>query len=296
MDSKPGSRTEDLRGLKPDLQVATYPVGRYSQAGLKSCEDQVAVEEPLQIRVSYRFKDVRRVESAAVTMRTPGNEKELAMGFLLAEGMIASAADVVEIRALGPDGANEVLVELADHVDVDEWHMRRATLLNSACGLCGKRTLEAMPATACAADTGMRLKPEMLYHLPPQLRERQAGFGVSGGLHAAALVTSEGEIAAAFEDIGRHNALDKLIGYCLMRRLTPLSDALLFMSSRGSFELVQKALAAGCPVLATIGAPSSLAIEYARERKMTLIGFVRDDHFNVYAGEWRMGAEVRRRG
>jgi FdhD protein len=254
----------------------------------------VAVEEPLQIRVSYRFKDARRVESAAVTMRTPGHEKELAMGFLLAEGMIASAAAVIEIRALGPEGANEVLVELADHVDVDEWRMRRATLLNSACGLCGKRTLDSMPEAQPVAENGMQLKPEVLYGLPPLLRERQAAFGVSGGLHAAALAAPSGEITAVFEDIGRHNALDKLIGHCLLQGLTPLSNSVLFMSSRGSFELVQKALAAACPVLATIGAPSSLAIEYARERAMTLIGFVRDDHFNVYSGEWRVRETVRR--
>lgn len=292
MDSK-SSRSEDLLGVKSAVQVATYPVWRYSRAGFERRDDEVAVEEPLQIRVSYRFKDARRVESAAVTMRTPGNEKELAVGFLRAEGMIASAADVIEVRALGPDSANEILIELAGHVDVDEWHMRRATVLNSACGLCGKRTLEAMPETAGLRTDGPQLQPELLYRLPPLLRERQAGFGVSGGLHAAARVTSSGEVAAVFEDIGRHNALDKLIGHCVLQGLTPLSDSLVFMSSRGSFELVQKALAAGCPVLATIGAPSSLAIEYARERAMTLIGFVRDDHFNVYAGEWRVGTEPR---
>jgi FdhD protein len=269
-------------------QIASYRVRRYSQTGPEQCDDQVAVEEPLEIRISYRFKDARRVENAAVTMRTPGHEKELAMGFLLAEGVIASAADVADVRALGPDNANEILVELADSVDVDEWHLRRATVLNSACGLCGKRTLEAMPETQPLSDRGMQLNPELLYRLPPLLRAHQAGFGVSGGLHAAALITSAGELAAVFEDIGRHNALDKLIGHCAMRGMIPLCDSLLFMSSRGSFELVQKALAAGCSVLATIGAPSSLAIEYARERSMTLIGFVRDDHFNVYSGEWRV--------
>jgi FdhD protein len=295
MDSRRSGGSEELRGLKSTLQVASCTIQRFSQAGFERREDQVAVEEPLQIRVSYRFKDARRVESAAVTMRTPGNEKELAMGFLLAEGMIASAADVIEIRALGSDSANEILVELADHVDVDEWHMRRATVLNSACGLCGKRTLEALPETAALLRDGPRLRPELLYRLPPLLRERQAGFGVSGGLHAAARVTSDGQLGAVFEDIGRHNALDKLIGHCVQEGLTPLSDSLLFISSRGSFELVQKALAAGCPVLATIGAPSSLAIEYAREREMTLIGFVRDEYFNVYAGDWRVGTEARRR-
>ncbi len=273
--------------MRDESQIAEYRVRRYSAAGCDRCEDNVAIEEPLDIRISYAFKSVRRVESAAVTMRTPGHEKELAAGLLLAEGVITGRSDIVDVRALG-NNRNEILVELADAVDVDEWHLRRATVLNSACGLCGKRTLEAMPdMQPVAADRG-HVNTGLLYRLPSLFRDRQTGFAASGGLHAATLVSANGELEAVFEDIGRHNALDKLIGYCLFNNLLPLADSVLFMSSRGSFELVQKALAAGCGVLATIGAPSSLAIEYARERMITLIGFVRDDHFNVYSGEWRV--------
>jgi FdhD protein len=269
-------------------QIAPYLVRRYSTAARERCEDQVAVEEPLEIRIAYRFKDARRVENAAITMRTPGNEKELAAGFLLSEGVIGCASDIVEIRILGSGKSNEILVELADNVDVDEWHLRRTTVLNSACGLCGKRSLDSVPISPFAAGDRAQVEADLLYTMPSLLRDHQAGFGVSGGLHAAALFSAGGELLAAFEDIGRHNALDKLIGHCLFQDLIPLAESILFMSSRGSFELVQKALAARCAMLATIGAPSSLAIEFARDRAMTLIGFVRDDHFNVYSGEWRV--------
>jgi FdhD protein len=250
--------------------------------------DVVAVEEPLEILLSYAFKDTRRTESAAVTMRTPGSEKELALGFLLSEGVIRSLDDIAEVRPLGSGGANEVLVELQPHVDVESWHLQRATLLTSACGLCGKRTRESIPASENEIGGESRISAEVLYGLPAQLRARQEGFSATGGLHAAALVGEDGTIEAVFEDIGRHNALDKLVGYCLQRREVPLSRQAFLLSSRGSFELVQKAVAAGCGILATIGAPSSLAIEFATERSITLIGFLRDRHFNVYSGDWRV--------
>lgn len=269
-------------------QISSYLVRRYTKQGCERHGDRVAVEEPLEIRIGFRFKDARHVETVAVTMRTPGNEKELTAGFLLSEGIITRIADITEIRRLGTHASNEVLAELADGVDVDEWRLRRATILNSACGLCGKRSIDALADAAPLAGDEMRLNADMLYAMPELLRKQQLGFGVSGGLHAAALFSAQADVIATYEDIGRHNALDKLIGHCLFQGLLPLSGSVLFMSSRGSFELVQKALAAGAPVLATIGAPSSLAIEYARSRAMTLIGFVRSDHFNVYSGEWRI--------
>lgn len=265
-----------------------FPMRRHSREGEERHADIVAVEEPLEILLAYAFKDARRTESAAVTMRMPGNEAELALGFLLSEGIISAIDDVAEVRMLGSSGANEILVELRPHVDVESWHLRRATLLTSACGLCGKRTLESIPASENEIGSESRISAEVLYRLPYRLRERQEAFSATGGLHAAALVQPDGKIGAVFEDIGRHNALDKLIGHCLKRREIPLSSQMLLLSSRGSFELVQKAVAAGCGILATIGAPSSLAIEFALARNVTLIGFLRETHFNVYSGEWRV--------
>ncbi len=265
-----------------------FRVRRIESGASSSFTDVVAVEEPLEIRLSYSFKSARRTDSAAVTMRTPGDERELAAGFLLSEGIIEKAADILEIRTLGATGCNEVLVELSPDVDVESWRLRRSTLLSSACGLCGKRTLDSIPFSSATVGEGPYLSSEFIGRLPSLLSGHQADFSKTGGLHAAAVVRPDGELEALYEDIGRHNALDKLIGHCLLEDRVPLADRIIFMSSRGSFELVQKSLAAGCAILATIGAPSSLAIEFARDRKQTLIGFVRDSYFNLYSGEWRI--------
>jgi FdhD protein len=281
-------RLIDGSGSDMSDNTRRFLMRRWEPHGNQSHADVIAAEEPLEILLSYAFKDTRRTESAAVTMRTPGNETELALGFLLSEGVIGSLGDVAEARSLGSGAANEILVELQPHVDVESWHLRRATLLTSACGLCGKRTWDSIPKCESEVNGESRISAETLYGLPSQLREWQQGFSATGGLHAAALVGADGAIKAVFEDIGRHNALDKLVGHCLQRREVPLSNGALLLSSRGSFELVQKAVAAGCGILATIGAPSSLAIEFATERSVTLIGFLRDRHFNVYSGDWRV--------
>jgi FdhD protein len=277
-----------LPAASPQSSTRPFRVRRIDAGSSSSFTDVVAVEEPLEIRLAYSFKSTRRIESAAVTMRTPGEERELAAGFLLSEGVIDKPADILEIRMLGSTGCNEVLVELSPDVDVEDWRLRRSTLLTSACGLCGKRTVDSIPVSSMKAGEGPRLSSEFINRLPALLSGHQADFSKTGGLHAAALVRPDGKLEALFEDIGRHNALDKLIGHRLLAGRFPLSGDIIFMSSRGSFELVQKSLAAGCSVLATIGAPSSLAIEFARDRGQTLIGFVRDRHFNLYSGEWRI--------
>lgn len=275
---------------EPERQTSRFLVRRFSKSGVYRVTDTVTREEPLEIRIAYSFKGTRRTESVAVTMRTPGHDEELAAGFLCSEGVITRADDIAGIRALGSSESNEVMVELSPEVDVEEWRLRRATLLSSACGLCGKRTIEGIPEVQAAGDDGLRVNPELIYELPALLRQSQTAFDESGGLHAAGLVSPDGEMLSVFEDVGRHNALDKLIGAHLLERRLPLSGRFLFMSSRGSFELVQKSLAAGCDMLVTIGAPSSLAIEFARARGLTLIGFIREDHFNVYAGDSRLVA------
>jgi FdhD protein len=262
-------------------------IRRYSAEGYRREFDEIVREEPLEIRISYHFKGSRRTESAAVTMRTPGHEIELAAGFLYSEYVIAGRSDVEDLRLLGTNDSNEVLVELASHVDVDAWRLRRATILSSACGICGKRAIEALPQQTTAARS-ITIARNAVFTLSETLRRAQTAFDRSGGLHAAGLFTPAGELLSLFEDVGRHNALDKLIGRQWLEEKLPLNDTVVFMSSRGSFELVQKVLAAGGSVLATVGAPSSLAVEFASDRGLTLIGFVRDDHFNVYTGEWRV--------
>jgi FdhD protein len=250
--------------------------------------DSVAAEEPLAIRISHWFKDTQRHEALAVTMRTPGYDAELAAGLLLAEGIVRAAADIVAVRPLGSEPSNEILVELAKDVDFDAWRTSRNGFMSSSCGVCGKRSWEAIAQAIPVLDDSFQVSENAIQQLPGLLRQHQEGFGQTGGLHAAALVTPDGAVEAVFEDIGRHNALDKVIGWALLQDRLPLRNRLLFLSSRSSFELIQKASMAGAPLLATVGGPSSLAVETARAQGLTLIGFVRDGRFNIYSGEWRI--------
>jgi FdhD protein len=252
--------------------------------------DSVATEEPLAIRISHWFKDTLRHEALAVTMRTPGKDAELAAGLLLAEGIIYASSDVSAIRPLGAEPSNEILVELAKDVDFESWRTSRNGFMSSSCGVCGKRSWEAIAQAIPVLNDDFQVAASAIEQLPGLLRQHQEGFGQTGGLHAAALVTREGVVEAAFEDIGRHNALDKVIGWALLNKRIPLHDRILFLSSRSSFELIQKASMAGAPLLATVGGPSSLAVETARAQGLTLIGFVRDGRFNIYSGEWRINS------
>lgn len=273
------------------MDLRRYTVKRLNQGSWERVVDTVAAEEPLEIRVVYSFKDMRQAESFAVTMRTPGHDRELAAGLLLAEGVIRSRQDLIDLRALGVEPSNEIIAELSSSVDFESWRAARSGFIGSSCGICGKRSREAISAQIPPSlPDEMRLDASLLDRLPALLRERQAGFAQTGGLHAAALVNPQGELEAAFEDIGRHNALDKLIGHALLAGRIPLRRCILFLSSRSSFELVQKAAMAGAPVLATVGGPSSLAIDSARDCGMTLLGFVRDNRCNIYAGDWRINS------
>lgn len=272
--------------------VRRFSVKRVNENQSERVLDDVANEEPLEMRMSYWFKDVQMFESLAVTMRTPGHDRELVAGFLLSEGVIRSREDLSDLRSLGTAPSNEILAELSKNADFDAWKVSRRSVVNSSCGICGKRTREAITNQIPRKINGnLRVDRSLISKLPDLLRERQEGFAKTGGLHAAALVNAAGEIEAVFEDIGRHNALDKLIGDCVLNRRIPLHDHLLFLSSRSSFELVQKALMAGAPILTTVGGPSSLAIETAREHSLTLIGFIRSGHFNIYSGEWRIDSQ-----
>ncbi len=275
--------------MEETVAVRRVNVRRIGRSAPERVLDDVPVEEPLSIRVAHWFKDVMQAGNFAVTMRTPGNDRELVAGLLFAEGIVQQARDLLELRALGGEPSNEMLAVLAKEVDFESWRAARSSLLTSSCGVCGKRNREAIAqARPLSGHDRFVVNASLVETLPALLSEWQLGFQATGGLHAAALATADGAIDAVFEDIGRHNALDKLIGWALLNGALPWHDRIVFLTSRGSFELVQKAAAAGAPVLATVGGPSSLAIETARDCQMTLIGFVRDARFNIYSGDWRI--------
>jgi len=270
--------------------VRRFSIQRSGDSGTERVLDTVAEEEPLAIRIGHWFKDAHVTEEFAVTMRTPGHDRELTAGLLLSEGVIGQAGDIDSMRALGSEEAsNEILVELAKGVDFEAWRAARAGLMSSSCGVCGKRSREAITDALPVFDEGgFQIDAALVERLPGLLSEQQQAFSQTGGLHAAAAFSTSGDLRAIFEDIGRHNALDKLIGWAVWNGRLPLDDQVLFLSSRSSFELIQKAAMAGARVLATVGGPSSLAIETARQVGMTLIGFVRGGRFNIYSGEWRV--------
>lgn len=280
--------------MVPGALVRQVSVKRIAPHRSDRILDTVAVEEPLEIRLQYWFKGAQLTESLALTMRTPGHDRELVTGFLYCEGVIQNREEIRDIRSLGGESSNELLVELSSEVDVEIWRMSRATFVNTSCGVCGKRSIDTFQLRSrITADDGFSIDAALVNELPNTLSQAQKGFAETGGLHAAALVNRDGEIVegAVFEDIGRHNALDKLIGSRVLQAETPLARRILFLSSRSSFELVQKAAIAGASVLATVGSPSSLAVESARRYGLTLLGFVRNERFNVYSGEWRIKSE-----
>lgn len=256
-------------------------------------EDQLAIEEPLEIRLGFDADGQRHQQSLSITMRTPGADRELAAGFLLSEGIVSRADQLAELRSCGPlvDGFHNVVrVELASGVAVDLARLERHFYTTSSCGVCGKSSLEALEVTGLAPlpEHGLSVSADVIHAAPERLREAQAVFDQTGGLHAAALVDAAGRLIDVREDVGRHNAVDKLIGAALLQGRLPCHDAFLLVSGRASFELAQKALAAGIPMLAAVGAPSSLAVSLARRFGMTLAGFVRQGRFNIYSGEWRI--------
>jgi FdhD protein len=258
------------------------------EAGLRTpAEDQVAVEEPLEIRIAG--------ETFAVTMRTPGHDQELVLGLLLAEGIVASAREVGAIAHCGKPGerGNVIDVTAAPGVVID-WEpdgaVRRATLTTSACGVCGRRSIDDLLERVRPLEDDARFSEPWLRRLTEALAPRQLNFAVSGGAHAAALWDAGGQGAIVREDVGRHNAVDKVIGRKALDGGLPGHGCALVVSGRASFELVQKAIVAQVPVLVSVSAPSSLAVAAARAARLTLVGFARGQRFNVYAGEERIVA------
>jgi FdhD protein len=249
--------------------------------------DRVATEEPLEIRISSAADAV----PLAVTMRTPGNDFELAVGLLVGEGVLRSPDDVVEVRYCieGEQLYNVVTVQVRADVRIDHDHLARNLTMTSACGVCGKAALEAISATAAPSiGGGPSIEKAVIARLPERLRDEQRIFDRTGGLHAAGLADVDGNFFHVREDVGRHNAVDKIVGALYMERGLPASERVLVVSGRASFEIMQKAAAAGIPVVAAVGAPSSLAVDVARSFNMTLAGFVRHGGFNIYTGEERI--------
>src|SRR5271167_1251905 len=270
---------------KRSRSIDLTQVSEWQEGNLRRFQDYLVAEEPLEIRVAGA--------PLSVTMRTPGHDLELAAGFLLTEGLIQRRAQIVALEAdagiAAENSGNVVLAKLAPEAAPDFEKMRRHFFAASSCGICGKASIDSVRArTLVPPNPDFRLDPEVLVRLPEKLRESQAVFGRTGGLHAAALFDGAGELLVLREDIGRHNAVDKVIGWALLKDRVPLRECVLLVSGRGGFEIIQKAIVAGIPVVASVSAPSSLAVQLARELRQTLIGFLRGKRFVIYAGDERV--------
>src|SRR5215468_9694004 len=289
-----GSMGEPV-SLDPDLDVprgvpsVRHRVVKVRETDVSACQDHLAVEEPLEIRLAGI--------NLTVTMRTPGEDEELVAGFLFSEGVIGGADDLdVIARYRGPDGdpddGNVMNVLLKGDLQVAKDRLRRNFVASSSCGLCGKATIEAIRATLPPVQSNLIISVERLKRLGSAMHDAQSTFEKTGGLHAAGLFDADGRLIVLREDIGRHNAVDKVIGHMVLAHRTPLDRYLLMVSGRASFEIMQKALKARIPVVAAVSAPSSMAVQMAIASDMTLVGFLREGGFNIYAGAHRVVAEA----
>jgi FdhD protein len=276
------------------------PIRRIQGERDSETDDHVAIEEPLEIRVGFEAADGRSEKTISITMRTPANDSELAVGFLFTEGILASPNDVIEAWHRSPpvpgdvNLRNVIRVDLRAGADVDFGKLERHFYTTSSCGVCGKTSLDALHAqslyTAAITKSQFRVGVAAIIELPTRLEEQQKIFGKTGGLHATGLFDASGNVELVREDVGRHNAMDKLIGRLFLDNSLPASDKGILVSGRASFELVQKVAMAGVPMIAAVGAPSSLAVDVARDFGITLIGFLRNGRFNVYSAGERVQA------
>src|SRR6185436_2910958 len=286
----------------PASAVSPVNIKKINESGVVYAGDLLAAEEPLEIRLGFGAANEREQKNISVTMRTPGNDFELALGFLFTEGIINNNHDVKRIvyctdanRSLSSgEGRGEVenivRVELKENILPDLKKLERNFYTTSSCGVCGKSSIDSIK-TICdkqVSENNMSATAETIRQLPDQLRKQQNIFRHTGVLHASALFDAGGNLIFTREDIGRHNALDKLIGAALASGMIPLSDHILLLSGRASFELIQKAVMAGINLVAAVGAPSGLAVRLAKEFNITLIGFLRNERFNIYSGEQRI--------
>jgi FdhD protein len=279
--------------------VATAQAEKCNQTNKLFISDYLSIEEPLEIRLGFDRQGKRIHKTVSITMRSPGNDEELAIGFLFTEGIIRDLSAIDEIKPCGPSirgktFQNVIRIELKPHLSLDLKRLERHFYTSSSCGVCGKTSIEALkqqtlyPLDLKIDPNKSRFAREAIHHLPETLRKSQKAFEKTGGLHASGLFHPDGGLFLSREDVGRHNALDKVIGYAFLHQLLPLDSSFLLVSGRVSFELVQKAAMAGIPILGAVGAPSSLAVELAKETNMTLLGFIRNESFNIYHGSWRI--------
>ncbi len=269
--------------------IASVQIRKFTNNLVNDQNDLLAVEEPLEIQLVTGPLGNRIKRSVSVTMRTPGHDDELATGFLFTEGIINHSKELYSVEQDVLDG-NKIVIELQEHVSLNIKKLDRNFYTTSSCGVCGKTSIDAIKTISVynnETDT-ICLKAGLFYQMHDRLRKQQTLFDSTGGLHASAIFDLEGNLVMLREDVGRHNALDKLIGAALLKNELPLKQTILLLSGRASFELVQKACMAGIKVITAVGAPSSLAVELARECNITLIGFLRDERFNIYTGEERI--------
>jgi FdhD protein len=275
------------------ISIKHMPVRRVSGLTSSPLSDTLSIEEPLEIRIVYGAGINRTQKNISVTMRTPGNDPELAIGFLFTEGIISSYQDVKDVYHVDvePQKKNIVQVELIENFVPHLMQSDRNFYTSSSCGVCGKGSIQSIKTVSpfCNADKScLSLATDLLYQLPGKLKAAQNGFATTGGIHASGLFNMLGDLVLLREDVGRHNALDKLIGNALVNNFLPLNRHILLLSGRASFELIQKAAMAGISIVAAIGAPSSLAVELAMEFDMTLLGFLKEDRFNIYNSSERI--------
>jgi FdhD protein len=275
--------------------LSQLQITKVSTQHVATTEDMLVVEEPLEIKLAYGAADSRQQKSLAITMRTPGQDEELVLGFLLTEGLIGRSDQVLAMQHIGqalhPDAKeNVLLVELHPEVPIDFETLSRHFYTSSSCGVCGKASIEMVRTSTCYFPRTAHpvINADILHGLPTQLRQKQSLFDCTGGIHAAALFDATGQLLLMREDVGRHNAMDKLVGAAMQQGIFPLREHIILVSGRASFELVQKALMAGAPFMAAVGAPSSLAVELADDYGMSLVGFLRGGRFNVYCGVERV--------
>ena len=276
-----------------DNSIAHIKVTKIHAARACEEDDQLAVEQPLEISLEYTTPGGRTQQRISITMRTPGNDDELAAGFLFTEGIIRHHHEVLDIIQ-PPAGANHILVHLHPEANPALPSTAKSFVTTSACGVCGKQDIDAIRTVSIYAPEAdaIRLDASLFYGIQDSLRQQQQLFDHTGGIHAAALFDLQGNYLQLREDVGRHNALDKLIGSALLCGQLPLNNIILLLSGRASFELLQKAAMAGIKIVAAVGAPSSLAVELAEEYGITLVGFLRNERFNIYSGTQRISVQA----
>jgi len=275
--------------------IRKIPITRVNDGEAAEITDALAIEEPLEIRLEYTLNGEIKVQNVSVTMRTPGNDTELATGFLFTEGIIKNIDDIANIDhcliACAENKENVIQVKLNEGIIPNLQNTERNFYTTSSCGVCGKGSIAAIRTVGAFVEqkeNETSVNSEVLYQLPEILKKDQQVFAETGGLHASALFNLNGELLMVREDVGRHNALDKLIGASLQKSLLPLNNHILLLSGRASFELVQKAVMAGIKIIVAVGAPSSLAVELAEEFEITLAGFLRNQRFNIYTAGYRI--------